>query len=437
MTLAKIADLYGINSVQHGKALVTVFPDYKTKFGSYYERLTKHEGWTDEKFRKLNVFPAAYMDYMWKRCAFGVGALQLVSVVNIELPIGLWDSNIDCVLPYGTVEGNGTFVSYPTNDSTQIVMNNAGWLGALKAHDDKPLRTLFVSPTYGQENWVGGYHESMELRNVRLTGGAPQWMDTTYKSYGLYVYDMGETGEVRKIYAENFNTAGFCFERSTPATAGGTGLEKIEDPETDSVLTAFNCNFCGVHLIGTALATLNFGTVSVDDCPSIFHMEPGRGREAGGVLNVACIKKETAVTPEERGPWKGTIIGYFQGQFAVTIGAISNAAAMVKVNTAFFVNPRLLNGTPQNCSIKVEAIKGFNCDALIQDAVNKVRWPYLADFEGGWFNYVSKNGGKVKVNDDRVPHKPCNCQDRLGFFKGPGTFDYTNCLPKYSYTGVQ
>lgn len=419
--MADIAAKYGINSKDHGSATVSVFPDYKTKFGSYYSRLTQFEGWTDADFRKLNVFPAAYMNEMWERCAFGIGGQQLVSVFNILLPIGYWECNIDCVLPYGTVEGNGTFIAQPTNDSTQINMNNAGWLGKLKSHDNKPLRTIFVSPTYGQSTFVSSYHESGELRHVRLSGGAPQWLDPSYSSYGVYTFDAGETHNLFKIYAHNFNTAGFAFERGTPANA--------------NCLTAFNCNYTGIHFLGTALATLELAG-SVDDCPDMFRMDPARGREAGGVLVFTINKKETGVTNEGRGAWKGTIIGYCQGQFSVTCLGVSNAAASVKVPCMFFVNPKLSDGTPQRCSIFVGASKGFNCQSFVHDAVNNKEWPAIPDYSGACLYYTSHYGGRCIVDMTEVmPSNPAPTDERLGFFKGPGTFNYATGQPAYSYTG--
>lgn len=423
---AEIGTLYGLNPVLHGDkeiGQVWTLDQVKTKFGAFYTRKKDVDGFTDAQILTCRVLPAAYLDYMVKKCAFGPAAPNLVSVVNIALPAGKWLVDLDLTLPYGTVMGQGTFVWYPTNDaSTQLVMDNAGWQGTLKAHDNKPLRTLLISPTYGQEVWTAGYHESMAVRNVRLTGGAPQWMDPSYCSYGLYVYDMGETGDVSKIYAENFNTAGFAFERGTPATA--------------TVLTAFNCNYTGIHLLGSALATMEIAA-SVDDCPSMWHMDAARGREAGGTLTYRVQKKESGVTPEDRGPWKGTIVGYCQGQFTVHVTGISNASAFVKINTAFLVNPRLTNGTVQRCSIEVSAYKGFNCDALVQDVVNKKMWKVPADYAGLKFFYTSDGNASLKIDEKKADALPCKCADRLGFFKGPGTFDYVNCLPKYSYTGPQ
>ena len=422
MKYIQLADDYGINSASHGdKTVGQAFPDYKTKFKSYYERLTKYEGWTDAQFQGINVLPAAFMDKMWQRCAFGVGGAQLISVINIQLPSGKWSCNIDCVLPYGSVEGNGTFVSYPTNDSTQIVMNSKAWLGKLKDKDNKPLRTLFISPTYGQEAFVASYHESGTLSYVRLTGDAPAWLDTTYSAYGVYTADAGETHGLQHIYTEGFNTAGFAFERGTPAFA--------------KALTAFNCNYTGIHLIGTALNTLEL-SASVDDCPSMFHMDAGRGREAGGVVVFTINKKETGVTSEDRGPWKGTIVGYCQGQFSVTCLGVSNAAASVKVNTMFFVNPKLLNGTPQRCSIFVAASKGFNCQSFVQDSVNHKEWPAIPDYSGACLYYTSHYGGRCIVDMTEVmASNPSPTNERLGFFKGGGTFNYATGTPTYSYTG--
>jgi hypothetical protein len=409
---------YSINAVTHGEkelGQAYTLDQVKAKFGAFHTRRTTIDRWTDAQVMTSRVFSAAYMNEIIKTCAFGPAAVQLVSVVNISLPSGKWLSDQDCILPYGTVTGQGTFVAYPTNPATtQIVMDNAGWQG------DQKVRTLFRSPSYGNDTWVGGYHESFAFRNVRLTGNAPQWMDPAYKSYGLYIFDCGETGDVSKVYAETFNTAGFCFERSTPATA--------------DLLTAFNCNYAAIHLVGTALASMNFGTVSSDDCPSVFHMDAGGGREAGAnAMDVDLVKLETGVTPESRGPWKGMIVGNFRGQFAVNIDAISMSAAFVKVNTMFFVDPRLMDGTLQSCVINVGITKGFNADLFVQDAASKKSWKHPGNYVGFHALYTSVPA-KVQVNETKADATSCKCPDRLGFFKGPGTFDYTNCLPKYSYT---
>lgn len=419
----KLSSLYGINAVSHGNKTVTIFPDYKTKFASLYTRLTTKEGWTDAKFQKLNVFPAAFMDLMWKRCALGSDAVQLVSVINIELPIGKWDSNLDCVLPYGMVEGHGTFINYPGNDSTQISMNNAGWLGSLKDDNGKVLRTLFVSPTYGQESFVSSYHESCGFRNVRLTGNCADTFDPSYLSYGLYIWDCGETGDVEKVYAHNFNTAGFAFERGTPVHADN--------------LTAFNCHYTGIHLRGTAMATMRF-SASVDDCPDMFRMDPSWGREAGGVVSFTICKKETGVTPEVATRfWNGTIVGYCQGQFAVNVSGVSNAAGSVTVPCMFFVNAKLKNGTPQRSSIFVAASKSFNCQAFVHDAGNDGVWMMPAQFAGMCLYYTTHNGGKAIVDMNEVlPKVATTVNERLGFFRGTGTFNFTTGTPAWTYHGT-
>lgn len=411
---------YAINAVTHGEkelGQAYTLAEVKAKYGAFYTRKTTIDGFTDAQVMTCRVFSAAYMNEIVKTCAFGPAAAQLISVVNIDLPNGKWLSDVDGILTYGTTRGKGTFVWYPTNVSTQIVMDNAGWQG------DPKVRTLFRSPSYGNDTWVGGYHESFSFENVRLSGGAPPYMDPAYKSYGLYIFDSGETGSVYKVYAEGFNTAGFCFERGTPATA--------------DLLTAFNCNYAGIHLVGTALASMNFGTVSSDDCPAVFHMDAGGGREAGAnAMDVDLIKLETGVTPESRGPWKGMIVGNFRGQFAVNIDAISMSAAFVTVNTMFLVDPRLTNGTLQSCVINVGVTKGFNADLFIQDVAAKKSWNHPGNYVGFHGLYTSVPA-KVQINEAKATPEPCKCADRLGFIRGPGTFDYVNCLPKYSYTGPQ
>ncbi len=418
---------YAIDAASHGQRAIGEAWDAatcKTKFSHLYARKIQHEGWNDAKFLKLRVFSAAFMDAMWKTSAFGLAAQQLISVANLLLPKGKWLNNIECVLPYGKVMGQGTFMWYPGNDSTQISMDSPGWLGGLSRPTgvNVPIRASFVSPTYGQSSFVAAYHESFEFENVRLTGDAPGWMDPSYRAYGLYVYDSGETGVVRKVYAEHFNTAGFAFERGTPATA--------------DLLTVFNCNFTGIHLLGTALATLNFGTVSSDDCPSLFDMEAYNGREAGGVLNVSCTKQETGVTSEERGPWKGSIVANLRGQFAANFGAISYACAAVSTNTMFFVDPRLVSGVMQNSVLNVGAAKGFNYDLTVQDAANKKGWRGPGSYSGMQLFYSAAGGGYCEINRKAATQITVNSPSRLGFFRGVGTFDYVNGTPAYSFTGT-
>lgn len=250
------------------------------------------------------------------------------SRANIVWPHGRYLINKSCTIAHGQYTGQGTSMYYTTG-STELVMDNARWISD---QNDPNVRCIFRSTTWGDDGLMG-YMENVLVHNFRFTGNAPQWWDGTITRTAIGMWDMGEAGKIGTNEADHFDYGVICV-RGTPFRM--------------DYLTAFHCNIASVGLWGTALANISIGTVSLDDSPFAYYAIPAYGREAGGVGEFGQTKCETGITDESRGAYKGTIVGYAEGQIAWHFGTISYAANAVKTDALFVVNSKLLNGTPQN-----------------------------------------------------------------------------------------
>lgn len=250
-------------------------------------------------------------------------------------------------------------------------------------------------------------------------------MDPAYKAYGLFVWDSGETGTVERVYAEQWNTAGLGVFAGTPLNV--------------DLLTVFNCKYTAIHLLGTALNTLNFGLVSVDDCPTVFTTDPWNSREAGGTISVQTMKIETCVTSESRDVWEGTIVAILRGQFAFNVQGIHYTVGFCKTPCLFVVDPKLTNGTLQTSTIHVQGINASNVGKTLQDVYWKRIYngmPNYSDFSFFYTSGPSSTDSRCVANTKTVTYSSTPCKNRLGFIRTAvgGNFSWTNCTPVYSYT---
>jgi hypothetical protein len=202
-------------------------------------------------------------------------------------------------------------------------------------------------------------------------------------------------------------------------------------PLTIGTITAFHNVKAGFAALGSAGATINIGTLSGDDNAELFGLHPGYGGSAGGIVNIGLLKIETAVTDEARGVWRGMIAAYLDGQFSVNIGVVSGAAAAVRCDALFVVNPSIPAYGPQGAQLTVGSVAHFGYATALQNIQAGTRIasppPYQA-YDIHW-NAIQNTFTSTYPG---LKATACACKDRLGFLRGTsGAFDYVACTPVY------
>lgn len=424
-----VADLQGIYGTNVNATLTqagyTIVPTAgvpataKTTFSRLYERWAWENSTgipkrTDADFMKLTTFIAGELDLFWR------GHLHAISSDpggsgNIELGNGDIKIPMQMLWTYGRIEGSGVFIHPPAD--TMISPDHANWLG------DPKKRNCLVSPTFGR-NDVYGYHEGAYLDNVRFNGRRMSpWWDTSYESSGVVLWDAGEGSRIGRIKVDDFNDFGICLVRSTPAD-----IENV---------SAFTNNRAAIGMIGSALGTIRVGILSGDDNPSLLEMLPGFGREAGGNLTVDVIKCESATIGEgtlgTHHKYKGQVVGKLRGQFNVVIKNLSYASSWIKTAHLFWIDDRLVNGTPQNSRLEVSG-KGFGYAALLADSRRGIYFDAPPDYSAWHAVYVN---GVLTVNGVVQTAKPFLANaGPMGFARAGETLNFANATPQQQVSGT-
>ena len=367
----------------------------------------KVQGMTYATFRKLTVATAYLNDAAWANEAPGnLGRFQ--NAFNyLEIPVGCYEVNATCPLPRRGLKGQGSYPYYGENAVTTELIMSATWY----AVNGQTERALLCSPNWNDASNMG-YNESATVENIALTG--PK-LDDGVTRIGLALRKFGECTYVNQVRSDWF-TYGFVASGGVPLTIG--------------TITAFHNVKAGFAALGSAGATINIGTLSGDDNAELFGLHPGYGGSAGGIVNIGLLKIETAVTDEARGPWRGMIAAYLDGQFSVNIGVVSGAAAAVRCDALFVVNPSIPAYGPQGAQLTVGSVAHFGYATALQNIQAGTRVasppPYQA-YDIHW-NAI---GNTFTSTYPGLKATACACKDRLGFIRGTGSFDYVACTPVY------
>lgn len=368
----------------------------------------KVQGMTYATFRKLTVATAYLNDAAWANEAPGnLGRFQ--NAFNyLEIPVGCYEVNATCPLPRRGLKGQGSYPYYGENAVTTELIMSSVWY----AVNGQTERALLCSPNWNDASNMG-YNESATVENIALTG--PK-LDDGVTRIGLALRKFGECTYVNQVRSDWF-TYGFVASGGVPLTIG--------------TITAFHNVKAGFAALGSAGATINIGTLSGDDNAELFGLHPGYGGSAGGIVNIGLLKIETAVTDEARGVWRGMIAAYLDGQFSVNIGVVSGAAAAVRCDALFVVNPSIPAYGPQGAQLTVGSVAHFGYATALQNIQAGTRVasppPYQA-YDIHW-NAIQNTFTSTYPG---LKATACACKDRLGFLRGTsGAFDYVACTPVY------
>lgn len=368
----------------------------------------KVQGMTYATFRKLTVATAYLNDAAWANEAPGnLGRFQ--NAFNyLEIPVGCYEVNATCPLPRRGLKGQGSYPYYGENAVTTELIMSATWY----AVNGQTERALLCSPNWNDASNMG-YNESATVENIALTG--PK-LDDGVTRIGLALRKFGECTYVNQVRSDWF-TYGFVASGGVPLTIG--------------TITAFHNVKGGFVGLGSAGATINIGTLSGDDNAELFGLHPGYGGSAGGIVNIGLLKIETGVTDEARGVWRGMIAAYLDGQFSVNIGVVSGAAAAVRCDALFVVNPSIPAYGPQGAQLTVGSVAHFGYATALQNIQAGTRVasppPYQA-YDIHW-NAIQNTFTSTYPG---LKSTGCACKDRLGYLRDPAaSFDYVACLPVY------
>lgn len=409
---------YGLSAMQGNLLVRHVAADTnaaKAKYPRFAERL-RLQGRTAAWLMNVNVMPAAWNDAVLQGQGGGQPLNGRVTSNNgVTAPDGDYSVNYPCFADGGEYIGQGTGYAGnnpPTASSksmnTCLRLNRSPWLGT-----EFDQMNLIQSSTWGMLSGSNSYTESGMISGFLLIGDNPGWHDASYMSSGLGLWDVGETYKVDDIYARDFNGYGITIARGTPATI--------------DVISAFTNSVGGIAIIGGALNTYRFGTVSGDDNPSLFHVRPGYGREGGGSIHVALVKSESG----KRVPNKGQIVMDAVGYTRATFGNVWVAVDYERVDALFVMDNRGMGS-----SVTVMNLDGYGYSTVVQDVTNKKRWASPGDYAPCMFRWDSRNGGTLAAWGATLTQGTHSCTSRLGrsiYANGAWTaYNYTACTPAYA-----
>lgn len=252
-------------------------------------------------------------------------------------------------------------------------------------------RRLFETPNADRTD-NAGYNESFRVERIKLTG--PSVFGDGKTRIGIFLKRAGECSWIHQVRSDSFQY-GFVANDGVPLSCG--------------TLTAFWNELGGFAGIGTALATINIGTLSGDSNKRLLALIPGYGSAGGGRLNVGLLKSEEGITAGT--VHRDQVAGYFEGQYAVNIGAVnfsnSNGA---KPDAMFVLNPTLGGGQTQSSVLNVGAAIGFGYTTLVKNLVTGQAWSSPGDYAGVSFTHYSKGDkmetGCADVKSSTTPTTP-------------------------------
>jgi len=428
---------YGMSANDCGRIQLKNVPyNWKTRFPKMKERYNL-VGWDDTKLGLMTPFWALWEDLIW-----GTSPLPFLksdgtpnvsgSRVRIDVPYrGSYAVTFAITRAFGRYDFHmshpddsmGSEIDiwveeYVVDPTMKLVIDRLG-------PQENIIKCGMRTTTFLGEGTITAYNEVSQLTNVYFKAPNRGYFKPGELIVGMLGWDLGSNSSEGWLYS-HFCDIPVMFVRGTPVNVLGP-------------ITAMNCNVAGICIVGGAQNSYNFAAgLEFDDCPTGILSVPGFTRQAGGRMNINFIKVETGVTPESRGPWKGTIVAELDGQFCVNIGMINYAGEQCHTDSLFVLNPRLTNGDPQWSYLSAK-IMGYGYKNIIQDNRNM----FVAASPGDHAGYAVEWDDTGKITSNRTLVKtPIVSSNRLGFQRWNGSafapaLDHTTGTPKYSYDKAQ
>lgn len=374
-----------------------------------------------DEFRELYYWTACILDAAYAFNAPNMTQIGFMNTFNRTIiPVGKFYSNMNVPFSRAGLEGQGNFV-YGGNGfdhglaSTEIVMVE-NWI------DKFDEQVLLHTPSYFLPSGVDelmSYNESFLVQKIRLTG--PNKRDDNKVRIGIAFGRSGEASKWDLIKSDHFDYG--IVARGGVPMAGG-------------VCSVFHNRIAGFAGRGTALATMDVELVSGDSNGSLLRLEPAYNSASGGSLRVGLVKAEDAISPAERGEYSGQIVGWFEGQYHVTLDNVRMSAGSF-INDAVFVLDNRIAGTnygPQGSYLRASG-NGFRYNTLVHNLATQTRISTQGDFLSWGFEHYALDDSFHTNAPGNWAKKPAGPVPLGALPRDPmtglpiGSFDYVNGLP--------
>ncbi|MFO0190328.1 MAG: hypothetical protein ACK54F_03665 [Planctomycetia bacterium] len=438
-----LVEMYGLQQDAEGiYREIKDIPGWQTKWAQAYARY-KALGWADDKIGRMTPLVASYEDVIWGTSGLGPSGPN-ISRAPIIIERGQFQVNGSMTLSYNSVTGNGPGNVFPNSvqprgaGGTELVMRPDKWIvddtftatiDVLGPQANK-IYAAFKTTSWSNEGTVGAYQELCGIDRIHIRGNADPYFVPGRLIVGVAAWDPGSASKFGNIYCSKIDAA-FLATRGTPGDVGK--------------VTVMNGTVSTFIFLGSTDNMWHIGDIETDDVPCVFLARKGYGRESGVSLKVSgCIKVETGVASESRGPWNGTILGDLRGRVALDFGLLAYANAGVKTESLLVLDPRHDDG-----GIQPQLVKGilseWNSTAnMIHEVGGNVYATPGFPYDKNEIFY-KRDGDRRIVQIDRQNVAPLagvvGAPSRLGFQRWNGSawapaISHAAGTPAFSYTGT-
>jgi hypothetical protein len=323
----ELARDYGVDNT-HDHTLAEhgyTYADAKAKF-QHWVGWCEYKGWSQAEVLNVYEATAANNDACWKsqgyfsETPYPDYSRLLQARCNVIWDHGYYRESYPSIVPQGHLIGQGASNYHgidgmgrpQTTGGTCVAIDHNKWL-----KNRSPERFCFITSTWGSNDGLA-YAEAYLIEGFLVDGNRGPGYDPSYLSAGFGMWDSGEASEIRNCYAQNFNSYGFLFVRSTPVHG--------------SSLSSF-CNWlAGFAFLGTDLSTGEFDMCSADDNGVGILGRDGYGRPGGGTFTFNGGKWECG----KRQPYQQMTIVDWRGACNLTCTGFSVDATTSPANAFVF-----------------------------------------------------------------------------------------------------
>ncbi|MFZ1618882.1 MAG: thrombospondin type-1 domain-containing protein, partial [Flavobacteriales bacterium] len=363
----------------------------------------KEWGLTYAQFRSLWYFSAAYTDAAWHGEVSANTARGYLNEFNfVDIPNGRFQSNVSLTIPRAGMRGTGTFGYYLGSNAytTEIVMDDARWIDTDRHWHE---RVLFSTPQWNDDSFYS-YNESYNVSLLHLSG--PEKNDGIVR-IGIA---FGRSGEASKwdLLKSDYFSYGIVARQGVPMS-GGT-------------CSVFGNSIAGFAGIGCALASMDIDVISGDRNNALAMLIPGYGAAGGGNLNMGLAKAEDA-NPQGGGKYGSQVVGWFEGQFHVTIANVRYSCD-TRINDALFVvNPVIadhLDWGTQGSYLRATG-QGFNYNTLLHNVSTSTRVAAGADYKSWSFEWFADGNRFITNGPGDFAWRPAGTKALASLDRNPNT----------------
>lgn len=396
--------------------------DYnKERYPECYRWWKDTLGQSDANFLKMTVASAVLNQCHWAGNGSGFGpGVSSTSRNNVEqIPGGEYLVNVGITVLQGRFIGGGTSIGLGGNAATQLIYDHDRWM------DPRPIRAVIISGNWGTYQYL----ESCYISDVRVTGNAPHWLDTSYTQHGIALRMFGETAVLDRVYVETCNGHGVWIN--------GAGPGKVVH------LTTFDNNLAGLYVSNATDGSVNgnsLGKLQVDHVSGDNNAWVVLNRSGGSML-IGYLKNEDGLSAQRGRPKKDQVSYEGHGWINTVILSIDDAVKGASGPTV------VLNSTANKsmftvmhyASVAANNSPNEGRSALIADVRAKKAWRAAKQDEQDlrvmkieWTGFGTMSS---LVCSEPMVEIPFNGTTRLGIASSYAGYDYAAATPVWDPTG--